>query len=336
MSKKLVSIIIPIYNIEDYLPRCLDSILAQTYQDIEIICINDGSTDRSGEICDCYQQKDTRIIVQHQENKGVSSARNVGLSICRGDWISFVDGDDWIASDMIENLYNQAQANSSQIAIIGYAMVWGVGGKLQKVSDESLQLVMNHDEALSEFFSQRLFKGFMWDKLFKKELFDGISFPENISFMEDVSIGYKLFDKCTIVSYNGKIGYFYLQREGSATNNDFNPLRTQSAIDVLQEMIEFCINKGYDYREELSARYVMINFLAIVGIYSLKNDKYVSLEARYLQSIRKKKKYINSHYINCYNRTCLWLMMIGVKPRIVIKVRNSLLNLRRVRKNAKQ
>ena len=116
----LISIIVPIYNVGEYLPRCIDSILSQTHENLEIILINDGSTDNSGKICDEYAKKDNRIIVKHQENAGVSTARNAGLDIAKGEWIGFVDADDWIEPSMFEKLLSTAITANKQLACCNY------------------------------------------------------------------------------------------------------------------------------------------------------------------------------------------------------------------------
>ena len=115
----LISIIVPIYNVEDYLCKCVDSILTQTYKNIEVILVNDGSIDNCGKICDEYALKDNRVKVIHKKNGGIADARNAGLEICCGDYIGFVDSDDWIAEDMYEVLHDFASSNSLDVAICG-------------------------------------------------------------------------------------------------------------------------------------------------------------------------------------------------------------------------
>lgn len=121
--KELISIIVPVYNVEQYLDDCLISIINQTYKNLEIILIDDGSTDKSGKICDEYAKKDSRIIVIHKENGGVSSARNAGLRIAKGAYIGFVDPDDWIAEDMYEVLYSNAKKYDADVSVCKYKIV---------------------------------------------------------------------------------------------------------------------------------------------------------------------------------------------------------------------
>ena len=120
MSKPLISVIVPVYNVEQYLPKCIDSILAQTYENLEIILVEDGTKDSSGVICDEYAAKDARIRVIHKENGGLSSARNAGMEIARGEYFGFVDSDDWIEPEMYENLMALAQKYDADVFVKGY------------------------------------------------------------------------------------------------------------------------------------------------------------------------------------------------------------------------
>ena len=133
-----VSIIVPVYNTERFLNRCIDSVLAQTYSDWELLLVDDGSTDSSGSICDEYATQDSRIRVFHKENGGVSSARNLGLDYARGEWITFVDSDDYIAPDMIEKLYETQKRNNADITVCGYRWVDKEGKNLKSFHMNSM------------------------------------------------------------------------------------------------------------------------------------------------------------------------------------------------------
>ena len=120
MSSPKISIIVPVYNVEKYIRRCLDSIAAQTFTDWECICVDDGTPDASGKICDEYAQKDGRFVVIHKENGGVSSARNVGLDVAKGEYVTFCDSDDWVEKEMLEVFYNTALKNDAEVVISGF------------------------------------------------------------------------------------------------------------------------------------------------------------------------------------------------------------------------
>lgn len=178
-NKGLISIIVPVYNVERYLERCLDSILAQTYANLEIILIDDGSIDQSGKMCDAYAEKDTRIKVVHQRNQGVSAARNSGLKIAEGEFIGFVDPDDWIEHDMYEFLWYAIQSNNAEMAVCGYEDFGEDGHTLQSTNYESG--IFDTEEN----FCFCLHNDSIWNKLFQREITKHICFDDRFSIGED-------------------------------------------------------------------------------------------------------------------------------------------------------
>ena len=205
MSPK-ISIIVPVYNVEKYLNRCIDSILNQTFDDFELILIDDGSTDKSGEICDKYMKDDSRVKVIHQKNSGPSYARNMGLNLANGDYIGFVDSDDWIDVNMYEHLYLSCLNEHSEMSIIG----------IREVNESNV--------CLSEYIpsninlSEILKRAYPCNKLFKKELFENEKFVLG-RYYEDLELISKLFIKSKKVSTINTIGYNYLKRTGSTTSS---------------------------------------------------------------------------------------------------------------------
>ena len=181
--EKLVSIIVPVYNVEKYLSKCIDSILAQTYKNLEIILVDDGSKDNSGTICDEYSKKDKRIKIIHKPNGGISDVRNHGLKIATGDYIGFVDSDDYIAEDMFETLVSLLEKNDADISIVSFYEYYN--GKLIGVRENENVEIMNKVEAIKELLIDRKIQSYTWNKLFKKELFDGLQFPVGKNF-EDI------------------------------------------------------------------------------------------------------------------------------------------------------
>lgn len=189
----LVSIIIPVYNVENYLPQCLDSVLAQTYNNLEILLVDDGSTDQSGSICDNYAQKDPRIIVFHTRNKGLSAARNFALSHCHGDYIQFIDSDDWMEKDSIETMVNAVASHHASMAVCGY-----YNERKKMPSNENrirYETIFFGDEILQTYLSDFGIGNIVWNKLYKADLFEEIRFPEGRDF-EDIATTYKLLDLC--------------------------------------------------------------------------------------------------------------------------------------------
>lgn len=208
-----VSVIIPVYNVEPYLARCLNSILAQTYTNIEIILIDDGSTDRSSQICDKYKVKDDRIVVIHKKNGGQGEARNQGLDICSGDYISFVDSDDWVESTYIEDLLYLVLNEKADIAVCELEKTTSY----QKTQSSSKPHNQNYTsiEANRRLFSQRevSFIGPVC-KIYKQSLFRNIRFPVG-KFHEDEFTTYLIFNNAAKIAYTSKVLYYYFQRAGS-------------------------------------------------------------------------------------------------------------------------
>ena len=212
----LVSVIVPVYNVEEYLGRCVDSILAQTYPNLEIILVDDGAKDFSGRICDEYAQKDPRVRVIHKENGGLSSARNAGIDAARGGWLEFVDSDDWIEPDAVESLLSMALAYQVELVLGGR---WDVSAK---TGEKKIGLCPRKREVISgEELVGRIFR---WDncdssacdKLFSRRLFREVRFPEGV-ICEDVPIMYKIVLDAGRVALLDKPIYNYYHRSGSIT-----------------------------------------------------------------------------------------------------------------------
>lgn len=216
-NKPLISIIVPIYNVERYLPKCIDSILEQTYSNFELILVDDGSPDSCGKICDEYQKKDSRIIVIHKKNGGLSSARNAGIDVAKGEYIGFVDSDDYIEPFMYEKLFQAVSENQCKLAVCSINFVFEDGIVLQKTQDAKDQ-VFDFEQAMMEMNTYRLFDMGAWSKLYHKSLLDDIRFPEG-KLSEDFYIMYKVFDKAQKIAFVATPCYNYLQRQNSISRN---------------------------------------------------------------------------------------------------------------------
>ena len=204
MKEPLVSVIVPVYNVEKYLKRCVDSIIGQSYKNLEIILVDDGSTDESGKICDRYAEKDGRINVMRQKNAGLSVARNKGILRAKGDYVMLVDSDDWVSKKCISFLVRCAMENKSDIITCGEFLAFGDGKLSPKVDRENCQQVETAIEGLRDMLYQRKLNNSAWGKLYRKELFKGVQYPVN-KWYEDIGTTYKLFLKCqTPVVINSK------------------------------------------------------------------------------------------------------------------------------------
>lgn len=210
-----VSVIVPVYNVEPYLRKCLDSILAQTYQNLEIILVDDGSTDKSGTICDEYAGRDDRIHVIHKENGGVSSARNAGLTAADGEYIGWVDADDWIEPDMYAYLLSCILRYGADIAICSRKEEYRKRSVFRGWDEERM---LNKEEALGLLLENDVLQNFLWDKLWRRDLYRGIVFPEGRTF-EDIAVMHRLFERAEGVICLPEAKYHYFQREGSIVNS---------------------------------------------------------------------------------------------------------------------
>jgi len=231
MSEPKISIIVPVYNAEKYLHQCVDSILAQTYTDFEVLLINDGSKDGSGAICDEYAAKDDRVRVFHKENGGVSSARNMGLDNARGEWIYFPDADDELYPNALEILLSGVEKDYL-MTIAGYEVYNDAGEKTYSIEDRN-KGVMNRNDALMEMFqsSPYRYQGYLWCKIFNKSIIinSHLRFDERIIFNEDRLFCVKylcVLSKEATVAYNWCPVYRYVERSNSAMaslKQKFNP-----------------------------------------------------------------------------------------------------------------
>lgn len=237
----LVSVVVPIYNVEAFLPQCIDSLLAQTHPNMEIILVDDGSPDGSGAICDDYASRHSHIRVIHKENGGLSSARNAGIAAAQGEYIGFVDSDDFVESAMFRALLEAAVTHSAQITACGRFTTDEAGN----VTDEAFTLPCEKcytaEEAVKEVLASGQLDVAVWDKLFRVELFDGIEFPVG-EINEDAAIIFRLIFRTDGVAHIGKPMYYYRARSGSITKSGYKPNKIQ-ALDHAEEIQRFVCGK---------------------------------------------------------------------------------------------
>lgn len=295
----MISIIVPVYNNHQYLKRCLDSILAQTLTDIEVILINDGSTDQSGKICDKYATKDNRIKVIHQQSKGVSSARNKGVELATGDYIGFVDGDDYIVEDMYEHLYKACMESESHIAICKLGRE--INGKLINREDGKFYIKeLDHNEAMSELFKGMIYRFSLCNKLFNRNCFEGVSFPVG-RIHEDLSTTYKLFSQANQAVYINKIGYIYVKQKNSILTTTYH----QKRLDVFTGWDEIIPFMKQEYPQ-------LFNEVMQCFVYDIVDHLYYILNQ--VEDKTERKRYLNSvqlsvrkHYKNIKENATLSL-----------------------------
>lgn len=218
-----VSIIIPIYNAEIYLPYCLDTIRNQTYKDLEVILVNDGSTDDSGKICDEYSKKDNKFIVIHKKNGGVSSARNAGLKIAKGRYIGFVDPDDWMEPNIVENLYKLITNNDADMSCCGYYKE-DIEGKIINKTSGADPMRINNKEVLNNILNPNGYYSFVWNKLFSSNIIkkNRIYFDEDIQFGEDLLFCCEYLTHSNIIIYDSTPYYHYIIHNDNITKSQFS------------------------------------------------------------------------------------------------------------------
>ena len=214
----MISVIVPVYKVEKYLNRCINSIINQTYRDLEIILVDDGSPDRCGEICDEYALKDNRIKVLHKENNGQSSARNAGLDIATGNYITFVDSDDWIEPQTYTLMLLAIQNNDCDIAICGHRIAYDENPTLNNFSADTQ--LLNSEELLQEIFGK--LNNAAWNKLYRKELIGDLRFPIGFAHGEDLIFNLNYLKNCKSGVINNTPLYNYFVRADSVTNSNFN------------------------------------------------------------------------------------------------------------------
>lgn len=245
-KKPLISIIVPIYNVDKYLKKCIDSLLNQTYKNLEIILVDDGSTDNSGKICDEYSKRDNRIIVFHQKNSGVSTTRNKGLEISTGEYIGFVDPDDYISPIMYDVLYNILKQSSADISMCDYECFDSESINFCESKDF---IIYDKKQALCELVLDRNITSHLWNKLYKSELFDGIKFPEN-KIYEDVGTIYLVIEKANKIIHNKSVLYAYYQRPTSLCNT-ISENRISNYIEMVNNRYNYLLLKFPELKKVL-------------------------------------------------------------------------------------
>lgn len=234
-----ISVIIPVFNAEVYLKRCLDSVINQTYRNLEIILINDGSTDSSDKICDEYKQKDNRIIVIHQENKGQSAARNKGLDISTGDFVGFVDADDFIDEKMYEKLMYSLK--DRDLAICDYQLIKSnLSYKLD--SSESISTVLFTYNQIWEEILIRL-NNAVWNKLFKRKLINQLRFREDLHHGEDMMFNLEYLINCSSAVMVKQTLYYYCRNASSVTSSSFSEKKLSEVVSK-DKILSFVINNN--------------------------------------------------------------------------------------------
>lgn len=286
MENPLISVIVPVYNVEKYVDACIESICRQSYTNLEILLIDDGSVDSSGQRCDIWAGKDKRIRVVHKTNGGLSDARNVGIGHASGELFSFVDSDDTISPDLITYLYHLLVTSGGEISICDPVHCYP--NTQFRFSSEKNRKVFSNVEAIEEMLYQKSFLVSAWAKLFSRTLFDGIRFPEGKLF-EDSAVMYRLFDRANLIAYGDAKLYGYMHRDNSITSKSFST-RDCDIIAISDEIVFYFEDRDEGLRK--SARSYQAACLLRVYMNAPRDGKYETQVARCENYLNKNAKQI--------------------------------------------
>ena len=320
MESPLISVIVPVYKVEKYLDRCIGSVIAQTYKNLEIIMIDDESPDNCPEMCDEYARRDTRIKVIHKKNGGLSDARNIGLAVATGEYIAFVDSDDWIESDFIEILYNNAEKEHADISIIGYTLVWD-DGRTRRFSQDDEYYTFDTDNAIRELLNQRKFQCMVCQKMYKNYIFDSVKFPIGKVY-EDVAVGLPTFLRAKKIVVSGKSKYNYYQRNDSIVNSKFDK-RKLYFLECCQFIIAYSDSHNKKYDIEAHSFYLRALMMLILPIYQENKEADKDIYQYLEQEIRTHKHYIwKNPNMELKKKVVLSLICIKFPGKILVKLWN--------------
>ena len=294
MNKKngLISVIIPVYKTEKYLDKCIESVINQTYSNLEIILVDDGSPDKCPKICDKWAKVDKRIKVIHKENGGLSDARNAGLKIANGDYVAFVDSDDYIDSDMYEFLLHQIVTSNSDIAICNLEYV-NINGKVTKRTTIDGDDCLSSKKVLLKLYEKdNVYYVVVWNKLYKRKCWEGVSFPKG-KIHEDNFVMYKVFYNCDNIICSNKRKYNYVQRNDSIMSSAISPKR-YNEVQALCEAYKFYKKNNQLDICDVAAKKLKDAFFALNGRFNMLTC--TSEERKYIKEI--KHLFYNTYFVD--------------------------------------
>lgn len=286
-KEDLITIVIPIYKVEKYLKKCINSVLNQTYQNLEIILVNDGSPDNCPQICEQYAEKDNRIKVLHKENGGLSDARNAGIDIAKGKYITFIDSDDYVTNDYVEYMYKLIKKYNTKMSTC----------EAQRVNTEKEASITEYTENIEVLTKKELFYKILFAqksdvsacfKLYETELFSDIRYPKGVVY-EDTATTYKLIEKCDKIATGNKKCYFYCTRPNSISKiKGFN----KNELDYIkntEEMLRYLKNEYPDLKQAINRYDLYANF-RILRLLLFTNPRDKKMEKEIFKKIKEKRK----------------------------------------------
>lgn len=314
MNEK-ISVIVPVYNTHKYLKRCVESICIQSYKNLEIILVDDGSTDGSSDLCDSLAKKDNRIKVIHKKNSGLSDTRNVGIKNSSGSILSFIDSDDYIENNMYKHMLEKMTSNECEIAICGWYVV--KNGNRVKSNFKSEPKILTREEGIDKLLCNNSFDNFMCNKIFSKELFNDIAFPVGKK-MEDLATLYKLINKSNKIYLDGIPYYNYFIREDSITNNLVHQIDTESFKFYIDRK-DNLLKKYPSLKNRILSNYFTACRHNLFIAYESPNRNY-SFESERERDLKKYKKYIwKDNSLSLRNKLSFYLSALN--PKLFYKIR---------------
>ena len=318
-NKPTISVIIPIYNVEQYLNQCIESVVTQDYRNLEIILVDDGSKDKCPEMCDHWAEQDERIIVIHKPNGGLSDARNAGLRKACGQYISFIDSDDWVDSSFLQRLYDSIITNNSDIAECSVEL-FDESGTLRIREAHAENTVIDKISALRHLISENGIYQTVWNKLYKTEAIDNLYFEVG-KYHEDEYWTYKVLDRINKISIVSEALYYYRQRQNSIMGMKY----TKSRLDGLHAKYErlLYLSKYNELKNLCSSQLIMEclwNLQAILR--NFEGDELKAMEGEVLSIVAKISDTAPDETESFKNR--FWVYLFKKKPLFTAAVRNKL------------
>ncbi|MBE7065895.1 MAG: glycosyltransferase [Ruminococcaceae bacterium] len=323
MNKPKISILVPVYNVEKYLTECIDSITNQTYKNIEIILVDDGSTDNSGAMCDEYTKKDSRIKVIHQKNQGLATVRNVSVAAATGDYIGFVDSDDFISPNMYSDMILIAQEKKADIVMCNLGYVNEAGTEIpnyhsaKPISKKELTGTEFVRELCNDYNSIYVVTV---NKIYRRSLFEEICYP-NGKINEDEAVIHRIAHKCTKIVFTSKIHYFYRQQPTSIMNKTFSAKRLDE-IDALLDRVSFLKKHNYDNDSIINCEMYLIHICtSLFKKLDLKQHEHKSALKKYHKAIKPICKELLKSSIPTKNERIM-LFFVKANPFLYLKIFN--------------
>lgn len=287
---ELISIIIPAYMAEKHISRCLDSIITQTYKNMEIIVINDGSKDHTHDVCLGWMEKDSRIKLVDKENGGAASARNLGVDISRGEFIAFIDSDDWVEPDYIEHLYSMINSYNADLAICSFVVATDL--KSRGCNKNRPNIVMSNLEALEQLNGKYYLQLVVpWGKLYRKSIFTNLRYPDG-KFVEDEFIAHRLIYNAKIIVFTEGEYIYYWQHPESLMGKGHSMEMLIDARQAYRDRISFYYQKGLREHAEVASLHLFLLLLRLANFFNIGSNEYKTyiVELRELANLLRKTK----------------------------------------------